>query len=370
MKKIPRQALYAAVALVAVALIAVAVLQSGGGPKKMPLSTYLARVTAGEVRTATIKDKDHVVSGKLRDGSSYKVTFPDLYTTDLTLALQKAHVAVTTSQQGQPWWESLLESVLPLVVLIGAFFYFISTMQGGGGKVMQFGKAKARRANQDQPSVTFSDVAGADEAVEELQEIKDFLQNPAKFQAIGAKIPQGRTAVRSPGNRQDPAGPSRGRRSRRAVLLHLGFRLRRDVRRCGGLPGARPVRAGQEPRHPAIIFMDEIDAVGRHRGAGMGGGHDEREQTLNQLLVEMDGFDPDAPASSSSPPPTGPTSSTRRCCGPAASTARSWWTSPTSSGAGPSSRCTARASRWRPTCRSTWWPAAPRASPAPTWPTC
>ena len=181
--------------------------------------------------------------------------------------------------------------------------------------------------------------------------------------------PQGRAALRPARHRQDAAGPRRRRRGRRAVLLDLRLGLRRDVRRRRRLPRARPVRAGQGER-PCIVFVDEIDAVGRHRGAGLGGGHDEREQTLNQLLVEMDGFDvtggviliaatnrPDI----LDPALLRPGRFDRQIAGRRA---------PTWPAASRSSRCTPRASRWRPTSTSTAWPGAPPASPAPTWPTC
>ena len=173
----------------------------------------------------------------------------------------------------------------------------MNAMQGGGSRVMQFGKAKGSRSSKDQPKVTFADVAGADEAVEELQEIKEFLEAPGQVPGHGRQDPEGRAAVRPARHRQDAAGPGRRRRGRRAVLLDLAAPT---SSRCSSASApaacARPVRAGQGRARPPIIFVDEIDAVGRHRGAGLGGGHDEREQTLNQLLVEMDGFDVDAPA--------------------------------------------------------------------------
>jgi cell division protease FtsH len=191
---------------------------------------------------------------------------------------------------------------------------------------------------------TFKDVAGADEAVEELQEIKEFLEDPAKFQALGAKIPKGVLLYGPPGTGKTLLA--------RAVAGEAGvpfFSISGSdfVEMFVGV-GASRVRdlfEQAKANAPAIIFVDEIDAVGRHRGAGLGGGHDEREQTLNQLLVEMDGFDVKA-TSSSSPPPTAPTSSTRRCCAPAASTARSSSTAPTSRAARRSSRSTPAASRW------------------------
>ena len=185
---------------------------------------------------------------------------------------------------------NLLFTLLPFALIFLLFFFLMQQMQGGGGRVMQFGKSKAKLVNKDSPKVTFADVAGAEEAKEELREIKDFLENPAKFQAMGAKIPKGALLFGPPG-----AGKTL---HARAVAGEAGvpfFTISGSdfVEMFVGV-GASRVRdlfEQAKANAPAIIFMDEIDAVGRHRGAGLGGGHDEREQTLNQLLVEMDGFD-------------------------------------------------------------------------------
>ncbi|MGM7667987.1 ATP-dependent zinc metalloprotease FtsH [Microbacterium sp. A93] len=191
------------------------------------------------------------------------------------------------------WFDGFLSLLLPLVLLGLLFWWLLSSMQGGGGKVMQFGKSKAKLVNKETPTVTFADVAGADEAIEELEEIKEFLQNPAKFQAIGARIPKGVLLYGPPGTGKTLLA--------RAVAGEAGapfYSISGSdfVEMFVGV-GASRVRDlfNQAKEHaPAIIFIDEIDAVGRHRGAGMGGGNDEREQTLNQMLVEMDGFDPNA----------------------------------------------------------------------------
>lgn len=188
------------------------------------------------------------------------------------------------------WFLSLLGILLP-VLLIGAFFWLmLSGMQGGGNKVMQFGKSKAKLVSKETPQVFFSDVAGADEAIEELQEIKDFLKEPAKFQAVGARIPKGVLLYGPPGTGKTLLA--------RAVAGEAGVPFYSIsgsdfVEMFVGVGASRVRDLFQQAKEnsPAIIFVDEIDAVGRHRGAGMGGGHDEREQTLNQLLVEMDGFD-------------------------------------------------------------------------------
>ena len=185
---------------------------------------------------------------------------------------------------------SLLVSILPIALIVLIFFFLINQMQGGGGRVMQFGKSKAKLVSKDTPKTTFSDVAGADEAIEELQEIKEFLETPAKFQAMGAKIPKGVLLYGPPGTGKTLLA--------RAVAGEAGvpfFSISGSdfVEMFVGV-GASRVRdlfEQAKANAPSIIFIDEIDAVGRHRGAGMGGGHDEREQTLNQMLVEMDGFD-------------------------------------------------------------------------------
>ena len=196
-----------------------------------------------------------------------------------------------TDQPLENNWFSGLFSLLVPVLLLGVLFWFLlSRMQGGGSKVMQFGKSKAKLVNKDMPQVTFSDVAGADEAVEELEEIKEFLQEPAKFQAVGAKIPKGVLLYGPPGTGKTLLA--------RAVAGEAGvpfFSISGSdfVEMFVGVGASRVRDLFEQAKSnaPAIIFVDEIDAVGRHRGAGIGGGNDEREQTLNQLLVEMDGFD-------------------------------------------------------------------------------
>ena len=185
---------------------------------------------------------------------------------------------------------SLLINVLPFVLFIGLWLFIMNRMQGGGGKVMSFGKSKAKRMTPDMPKVTFADVAGADEAVQELAEIKEFLENPKKFQALGAKIPKGVLLFGPPGTGKTLLA--------RAVAGEAGvpfFSISGSdfVEMFVGVGASRVRDLFEQAKlnSPCIIFIDEIDAVGRHRGAGMGGGHDEREQTLNQLLVEMDGFE-------------------------------------------------------------------------------
>ena len=190
----------------------------------------------------------------------------------------------------QNWFFALMATILPLIIILGLFWFLMSQMQGGGSKVMQFGKSKAKLAYKDTPKVTFADVAGVDEAVEELLEIKEFLAEPAKFLAVGAKIPKGVLLYGPPGTGKtllaravagEAGVPFYSISGSDFVEMFVGV----------GASRVRDLFEQAKANAPAIVFVDEIDAVGRHRGAGLGGGHDEREQTLNQLLVEMDGFD-------------------------------------------------------------------------------
>ncbi|HEY3921213.1 MAG TPA: AAA family ATPase, partial [Gaiellaceae bacterium] len=187
-------------------------------------------------------------------------------------------------------WTALIGSFLPFLLLIGFWIFLMNQVQGGGSKVMSFGKSRAKRMAPDSPKIGFKDVAGVDEAVEELQEIKEFLENPKKFQALGARIPKGVLLYGPPGTGKTLLA--------RAVAGEAGvpfFSISGSdfVEMFVGVGASRVRDLFEQAKQasPCIVFMDEIDAVGRHRGAGLGGGHDEREQTLNQLLVEMDGFE-------------------------------------------------------------------------------
>ena len=188
------------------------------------------------------------------------------------------------------FFSSLLGTLIPFIIIGVLFFFLLNSVQGGGSRVMQFGKSKAKVANKDTPKTTFRDVAGCEEAIEELEEIKEFLAEPAKFQAVGAKIPKGVLLYGPPGTGKTLLA--------RAVAGEAGVPFYSIsgsdfVEMFVGVGASRVRDLFEQAKEnaPAIVFIDEIDAVGRHRGAGMGGGHDEREQTLNQLLVEMDGFD-------------------------------------------------------------------------------
>ncbi len=284
--------------LLALVLLFIAAQLLSGGPKAkaLELSDFEQRAARGEVQSAELNEPDDKVKGTLRDGTKYEAKYPAEYADELTNKLRGATgpdeqpLLVGAKKNSESIWISLLFNFLPFILLFGLFFFVLNQMQGGGNRVMQFGKAKPKQISKDQPKVTFADVAGADEAVEELYEIKDFLENPARFQAMGAKIPKGVLLFGPPGTGKTLLA--------RAVAGEAGvpfFSISGSdfVEMFVGVGASRVRDLFEQAKAaaPAIIFMDEIDAVGRHRGAGLGGGHDEREQTLNQLLVEMDGFD-------------------------------------------------------------------------------
>src|SRR5256714_2086583 len=296
MKKFLRSpAIYVLFALVALLLIS-NVLRGGSSAEKLTLSELQGQIKKGNVKTAVLTDPDSV-KGELKtpiEGKTsleYESKYPAQFADELTAQLEGAPgVDVQSKPKKENVWLSYILSFLPFLLLVGIFFFFINSMQGGGSKVMQFGKARAKQVSKDQPKVTFADVAGADEAVQELQEIKEFLESPAKFQAIGAKLPKGVLLYGPPGTGKTLLA--------RAVAGEAGvpfFSISGSdfVEMFVGV-GASRVRdlfEQAKTNAPAIVFGDEVDAVGRHRGAGLGGGHDEREQPLTQLLVEMDGFD-------------------------------------------------------------------------------
>ena len=288
-KLLRRPAIYIALALVAILVVA-GFFRPGSERQRLRLDQFERKVTTGQVRTATVADRSGTIAGTLDDGTKYKVNYVKADSPKIVDELRAAKVETKVDHERDPLWWSLLQTLLPFVLLVGAFLFVMNTMQGGGSRVMQFGKARPKSVPKDQPKITFADVAGADEAVEELQEIKEFLEAPAKFQAMGAKIPNGVLLFGPPGTGKTLLA--------RAVAGEAGvpfFSISGSdfVEMFVGV-GASRVRdlfVQAKASAPAIVFVDEIDAVGRHRGAGLGGGHDEREQTLNQLLVEMDGFD-------------------------------------------------------------------------------
>ena len=241
----------------------------------------------------TIKDEDQTVTGLFRPeggGEPKEFEYPYTQLTDVASQLNEANIPFEVDPPNNGFWFTLIGTLAPILLIILFFILFMSSMQGGGNRVMSFGKSRARRMTKDQPKVTFADVAGAEEAVQELTEIKEFLESPQKFQKLGARIPKGALLVGPPGTGKTLLA--------RAVAGEAGvpfFSISGSdfVEMFVGVGASRVRDLFEQAKQnsPCIIFMDEIDAVGRQRGAGLGGGHDEREQTLNQLLVEMDGFD-------------------------------------------------------------------------------
>jgi cell division protease FtsH len=269
---------------------------SPGEEKKAPnYSQFLTQVESKQVQSATLNTKDNTIdftSKAKPDGKEQKFTtaYPDNTEQSLINELRAHQVQVDVKGKGGSGWLSVLTYVLPFVIFLVFWLFIINQMQGGGSKVMSFGKSRAKRMSVDSPKITFRDVAGVDEAVEELHEIKEFLENPKKFQALGARIPKGVLLYGPPGTGKTLLA--------RAVAGEAGvpfFSISGSdfVEMFVGVGASRVRDLFEQAKQnsPCIIFMDEIDAVGRHRGAGLGGGHDEREQTLNQLLVEMDGFE-------------------------------------------------------------------------------
>ena len=274
-----------------VIIVAVTVVDSFIGNKtdksEITYTNFLTQVQQKKVDSVQIT-ADHSITGQLKDGSSFTTYAPT--DTALMPALKDSDVNVVAKPPEQPsWWMSALASIVPVLILVVVFFFFMQQTQGGGSRVMNFGKSHAKMHGEGKVKVSFKDVAGADEAKEELSEIVEFLRNPAKYNAIGAKIPKGVLLFGPPGTGKTLLA--------RAVAGEAGvpfFSISGSdfVEMFVGV-GASRVRdlfAQAKKNAPCIIFIDEIDAVGRQRGAGLGGGHDEREQTLNQLLVEMDGF--------------------------------------------------------------------------------
>jgi cell division protease FtsH len=264
--------------------------------QKGPVHSYKTLVTEDipqhRVKSAVLKVKDNSVAVTLNTNKEekYEVGYVDQASPQLIASLEKSGAPFNIESNKTSIWPSLLTFALPLILILGFWFFLINQVQGGGSRVMSFGKSRAKRMSADSPKITFRDVAGVDEAVEELHEIKEFLENPKKFQALGARIPTGVLLYGPPGTGKTLLA--------RAVAGEAGvpfFSISGSdfVEMFVGVGASRVRDLFEQAKQnsPCIIFMDEIDAVGRHRGAGLGGGHDEREQTLNQLLVEMDGFE-------------------------------------------------------------------------------
>ncbi|MDI3316328.1 MAG: ATP-dependent zinc metalloprotease FtsH [Bacillota bacterium] len=261
-------------------------------PEAVSYNRFLTWVEQGQVSSAQIQTDGRLL-GKLKDKTEFTTTVPPDSINDISrqLASKGANVDIQPPTQ-PPWWTGLLTTLLPIVIIVGFFMYMMQSSQGGGNRVMQFGRSRARM-NVDDPKhrVTFADVAGVEEAKEELAEIVDFLKHPKRYAALGARIPKGVLLVGAPGTGKTLLA--------RAVAGEAGvpfFSISGSdfVEMFVGVGAARVRDLFEQAKKnaPCIVFIDEIDAVGRQRGAGLGGGHDEREQTLNQLLVEMDGFGP------------------------------------------------------------------------------
>ncbi len=253
---------------------------------ELSYSGFMQHVQRDEVKQVTIVD--NIISGKLADGKEFTTIAPR--DAKLVEKLQEKNIDIKAELPPQPpWWMSILSSILPMLIIVGLWFMLMNQSGGGGGKVMNFGKSRARRFDENGTKVTFKDVAGADEAKQELAEVVDFLANPKRYNILGAKIPKGVLLYGPPGTGKTLLA--------RAVAGEAGvpfFSISGSdfVEMFVGVGASRVRDLFEQAKKsaPCIIFIDEIDAVGRQRGAGLGGGHDEREQTLNQLLVEMDGF--------------------------------------------------------------------------------
>jgi cell division protease FtsH len=274
----------------AVLAIALALMPSDGrDPRKVPFSEALTLIEKGSIKRAELQTRDNVFKLWSADDTRYETGYLPDNGSELIAKLQAHQVDIRIEPDKRSPWASVAMFVLPVALLIGFWVLLARRMQGRSG-LASFGRAKARRVSPDTPKITFRDVAGVDEAVEELHEIKEFLENPKKFQALGARIPKGVLLYGPPGTGKTLLA--------RAVAGEAGvpfFSISGSdfVEMFVGVGASRVRDLFEQAKQnsPCIIFMDEIDAVGRHRGAGLGGGHDEREQTLNQLLVEMDGFE-------------------------------------------------------------------------------
>jgi cell division protease FtsH len=292
MSRFFKSAAFPILIVVVLAFLAVKLVNPGSSlHRSHSYQTLVAReLPQGEVREVKFKNKGKALEVKLKNKETYEVGFIEQAAPELIKELRTDGVAYNVESEKSSALLGLLAYVLPVLLFFGFWLFLMNQVQGGGSKVMSFGKSRAKRLSADSPKITFRDVAGVDEAVEELHEIKEFLENPKKFQALGARIPTGVLLYGPPGTGKTLLA--------RAVAGEAGvpfFSISGSdfVEMFVGVGASRVRDLFEQAKQnsPCIIFMDEIDAVGRHRGAGLGGGHDEREQTLNQLLVEMDGFE-------------------------------------------------------------------------------
>ena len=297
MSRFFKSAAFPILIVVVLAFFAQKLIGSSSKAVRPTFGNLLTDLQSGQVRSMSIHTKDNTVDVTLLaqyGGTKFTVGYPDSYASTLIQDAQRdipgQGNGLDVQGKASNGWLSLLTYLLPFVIFLGLWIFLMNQVQGGGSKVMSFGKSRAKRMSVDSPKISFRDVAGVDEAVEELHEIKEFLENPKKFQALGARIPKGVLLYGPPGTGKTLLA--------RAVAGEAGvpfFSISGSdfVEMFVGVGASRVRDLFEQAKQnsPCIIFMDEIDAVGRHRGAGLGGGHDEREQTLNQLLVEMDGFE-------------------------------------------------------------------------------
>lgn len=255
-------------------------------PADISYTSFMQHVQQDEIKQVTIVD--NVISGKLKDGKEFSTVAPNDSKLVEKLEAKKVDIKAELPPQ-PPWWMSILSSILPMLIIVGLWFMLMNQGGAGGGKVMNFGKSRARRYDEEKLKITFKDVAGAEEAKQELEEVVEFLKHPQKYNDLGAKIPKGVLLYGPPGTGKtllakavagEAGVPFFSISGSDFVEMFVGV----------GASRVRDLFDQAKKSAPCIVFIDEIDAVGRQRGAGLGGGHDEREQTLNQLLVEMDGF--------------------------------------------------------------------------------
>jgi cell division protease FtsH len=270
-------------------ILAFSLLETSTSPEEMIFSDFIMKVQQGEVAEVTIKKPENLITGTLKNGGKFKSYAPDY--PDLIKELREKNVRIAARPDHTPWYMNVLFNFGPIILLVFLWVFFMRQMQTGGNKALSFGRSRAKLISEKGVKVTFTDVAGIEEAKEEVQEIIEFLKDPQKFQKLGGKIPKGVLLVGPPGAGKtllakaiagEAGVPFFSISGSDFVEMFVGV----------GASRVRDLFEQAKKSSPCIIFIDEIDAVGRHRGAGLGGGHDEREQTLNQLLVELDGFSP------------------------------------------------------------------------------
>src|ERR1700756_635568 len=292
MSRFFKSAAFPILIVVVLAFFAQKLIGSSSHSPQYTFGNLLSQLQNKDDKSLPLDQKSNAADVTLTDGTKYSVGYPDSYAPTL-INEAKADVPANgfnVQDKSSNGWLSLLTYILPFIIFIGLWIFLMNQVQGGGSKVMSFGKSRAKRMSVDSPKITFRDVAGVDEAVEELHEIKEFLKDPQKFQKLGGRIPKGVLLVGPPGTGKTLLARAIAGEANVPFFSISGSDF---VEMFVGVGASRVRDLFEQGKKnaPCIIFIDEIDAVGRHRGAGLGGGHDEREQTLNQLLVEMDGFE-------------------------------------------------------------------------------